>query len=158
MASQSTAPQSTPAQLADKRRAAGLTQRELAQLSGVAQPNIAAYENGTRRPSPKMLARLTAATKPRASVALARNKAEVKALAARHKALSVKVFGSVARGEDRPGSDLDLLVKFAPDASLFDQIELAQDLEDTLGVKVDVISEGGLRGSHDAIAAEAKPL
>ncbi|MBC3992909.1 DUF86 domain-containing protein [Streptomyces sp. AC563] len=46
MASQSTATQSTPAQLVDMRRAAGLTRRELAQLSGVAQPNIAAYENG----------------------------------------------------------------------------------------------------------------
>lgn len=152
------ASQSSSSQIADIRRAAGLTQRELAQMSGVAQPNIAAYENGTRRPSPKMLARLSAAARPRASIALTRHKAEVKVLAARHKAVSVKVFGSVARQEDRPGSDLDLLVKFAPDASLFDQIELAQDLEDVLGVKVDVVSEGGLRQSHDAIMAEAKPL
>ncbi|MDK1473023.1 helix-turn-helix domain-containing protein [Streptomyces sp. 549] len=152
------ASESSASLVADIRRAAGLTQREFAELSGVAQPNIAAYENGTRRPSPKMLARLAAAARPRASVALARHKAEVKALAARHKALSVKVFGSVARGEDRPGSDLDLLVSFAPDASLFDQIELAQDLEDALGVKVDVVSAGGLHESHTTIAAEAKPL
>jgi hypothetical protein len=152
------APESTASQVADIRRAAGLTQRELAELSGVAQPNIAAYENGTRRPSPKMLARLAAAARPRASVALARHKAEIKALAVRHKAISVKVFGSVARGEDHPGSDLDLLVSFAPDASLFDQIELAQELEDTLGVKVDVVSAGGLRESHTNIVAEAKPL
>ncbi|GAA1924606.1 hypothetical protein GCM10009716_36070 [Streptomyces sodiiphilus] len=152
------AAQSPASQVAGIRRAAGLTQRELAELSGVAQPNIAAYENGTRHPSPKMLARLAAAARPRASVALARHKTEVKALAARHKALSVKVFGSVARGEDRPGSDLDLLVSFAPDASLFDQIELVQDLEDTLGVKVDVVSADGLRERHSHIAAEAKPL
>lgn len=145
-------------QVASIRQAAGLTQRQLAELSGVAQPNIAAYEKGTRRPSPKMLARLAAAAKPRASVALTRHKAEVKEIAERHKALSVKVFGSVARGEDRPGSDVDLLVAFAPDASLFDQIELAQSLEDVLGVRVDVVSEGGLRQSHEAIEAEAKPL
>ncbi|MBB0245606.1 helix-turn-helix domain-containing protein [Streptomyces alkaliphilus] len=151
------ASQSPASQLADIRRAAGLTQRELAELSGVAQPDIAAYENGTRHPSPRMLAR-PAAAGPRASVALARHKAKVKALAAHHKALSVKVFGSVARGEHRPGSDLDLLVTFAPDASLFDRIELARDLEDTLGVKVDVVSADGLRESHASIAAEAKPL
>jgi predicted nucleotidyltransferase len=149
---------SSAPQVAEIRRAAGLTQRELAELSGVAQPNIAAYENGTRRPSPKMLARLAAAARPRPSVALARHKAEVKAVATRHKALGVKVFWSVARGEDHPGSDLDLLVSFAPDASLFDQSELAQDLEDTLGVKVDVVSAGGLDDRHSTILAEAKPL
>lgn len=140
------------------RRRAGLTQRQLAELSGVAQPNIAAYERGTRRPSAKMLARLSAAAKPRPSLALAAHKAEVKKLARLHKAVDVKVFGSVARGDDVPGSDVDLLVRFAPDASLFDQMELAQDIEDILGVRVDVVSEAGLRGGHDEIQAQARPL
>lgn len=158
MALQNPAPHTPALQVAEMRRAAGLTQREWAVLSGVAQPNIAAYENGTRRPSPRMLARLAAAARPRASLALDRHRAEIKKLAARHRAIEVKVFGSVARGEDRPGSDLDLLVSFAPDASLFDQIELAQELEETLGVKVDVVSAGGLRKTDTAIAAEARPL
>jgi predicted nucleotidyltransferase len=79
-------------------------------------------------------------------------------LAQQHKAVNVRVFGSAARGDDRPGSDLDLLVKFAPGASLFDQAGLAQDLEDALGVHVDVISEGGLGVNHDEIRAQARPL
>lgn len=148
----------TQSDVAQIRRRAGLTQKELADLSGVAQPNIAAYENGTRRPSARMLERLARAAKPRPSAVLATHHALVKRLAQQHKATSVRVFGSVARGDDRPGSDLDLLVRFAPGASLFDQIGLAQDLEDALGVHVDVISEGGLSSAHDEIRTQARPL
>jgi predicted nucleotidyltransferase len=140
------------------RRQAGLTQQQLAELSGVAQPNLAAYEKGTRRPSPKMLARLRAAAKPRPSLVVAEKKAAIARIAKRHKALEVRLFGSVARGDDRPGSDVDLLVRFAPGASLLDQVELEQDLAELLGVGVDVISEGGLRVDHEQILREAKPL
>lgn len=140
------------------RRRSGLTQKELADLSGVAQPNIAAYERGTRLPSAKMLARLEAAAKPRPSLVLAKHRATIKKVARNHKALEVKVFGSAARGDDKPGSDIDLLVRFAPDASLFDQAALVQELEETLGVGVDVVSEGGLRAGHDRIRREARAL
>jgi predicted nucleotidyltransferase len=140
------------------RRRAGLTQQQLADLAGVAQPNIAAYEAGTRRPSAKMLERLRAAARPRPSVALAAHRNQVLALARRHRATEVKVFGSVARAEDRPGSDVDLLVRFAPEASLLDQAALAQDVEDLLGLHVDVVSEAGLRGEHRRIREEAVPL
>lgn len=140
------------------RRRAGLTQKELAALSGVAQPNIAAYEKGTRRPSAQMLARLQAAAKPRPSVALGKHRNAIKLLATRHKALDVRVFGSVARGEDKPGSDLDLLVTFGPDASLFDLTGLAEAIENLVGLHVDVVSEGGLREDHDEIRAQARPL
>ena len=140
------------------RRRAGLTQQQLADLAGVAQPNIAAYEAGTRRPSARMLARLSAAAKPKPSVALSRHRDRVLALAHRHRAVEVRVFGSVARGEDRPGSDVDLLVRFAPEASLLDQAALAQDVEDLLGLHVDVVSEAGLRGGRLRIRDEAVPL
>ena len=140
------------------RRRAGLTQNELATLSGVAQPNIAAYEKGTRNPSSQMLARLAAAAKPRPSTVLTKHREAIKALAVQHKALDVKVFGSVARGEDRPGSDLDLLVTFRPDASLFDLTGLAEDLEALTGVRVDVVSNGGLREGHDEIRTQAIAL
>jgi predicted nucleotidyltransferase len=148
----------TTGNVAEIRKRAGLTQKELADLSGVAQPNIAAYEKGTRRPSAKMLSRLADAARPRPSVVVAAHRGQIERLAQRHKAMNVRVFGSVARGDDRPGSDLDLLVKFAPGASLFDQIGFAQDLEEALGVHVDVISEGGLREGHDQIRAQARPL
>lgn len=135
-----------------------MSQQQLADLSGVAQPNIAAYEKGSRRPSAKMLARLAAAARPRPSVALAAHRGQVVSLGRIHHALDMRVFGSVARGDDVPGSDLDLLVRFAPDASIFDQIGLAQALEDVLGVRVDVVSQAGLRESHDQIRAQARPL
>jgi predicted nucleotidyltransferase len=105
-----------------------------------------------------MLARLKAAAKPRPTVVLAAHRAEIRRIASRHKALDIRVFGSVARGEDRPGSDVDLLVRVAPDASLFDQIELAQDIEDILGVHVGVVSEDGLRLGHHEIRAQARAL
>lgn len=140
------------------RRSAGLTQQELADLSGVAQPNIAAYENGTRTPSPAMLERLAAAAKPRPSSVLAQHRLDISRLAELHHATDVKVFGSVARGEDRPGSDLDLLVTFSPGATLYDQIELEQEIEALLGISVDVVSTGGLTGVHAGILGESRPL
>jgi hypothetical protein len=67
------------------------------------------------------------------------------AVAARHHAIRVRVFGSVARGDDRPDSDIDLLVDFAPDSSLFDLMQMARELEELLGHPVDVVSTGGLK-------------
>lgn len=140
------------------RAAAGLTQAELADRSGVAQPNIAAYENGQRQPSRTVLTRLRAAAKPRPSQVLADCRESVLALAREHKANDVRVFGSAARGDDRSGSDIDLLVRFDRDADVFDLAELVGSLEDLTGLDVDVVSEGGLRCDADAIQAEAVPL
>jgi len=56
----------------------------------------------------------------------------------------VAVFGSVARGEDRPDSDIDILVRFNKDISLLDHIGMAQELEDALKQKVDLITERSL--------------
>nr|WP_275942049.1 nucleotidyltransferase domain-containing protein [Nocardia cerradoensis] len=50
------------------------------------------------------------------------------------------VFGSVARGEDRPGSDLDLLVELLPGSSVVDIFGLAEDIADVLGCPVDVVT------------------
>jgi uncharacterized protein len=82
----------------------------------------------------------------------------VKAIAARHHARDVRVFGSVARGEDRPGSDIDLLVSFAADATLYDQVALTEEIEALLGVHVDVVSAAGLSARHDAVRREAQAL
>ncbi|HRY08971.1 MAG: helix-turn-helix domain-containing protein [Actinobacteria bacterium] len=140
------------------RRRAGLSQRELAELSGVAQPNIAAYESGRRRPSPRMLERLEAAAKPRPSMLLTQHARAVTAIARKHNAVDVRVFGSVARGDDRPGSDVDLLVTFATTATLYDQVALTDELEALLGIHVDVVSSAGLGARHDNIGREARPL
>ena len=65
--------------------------------------------------------------------------------ATRRHASNVRVFGSVARGEDRPDSDIDLLGDVGPDATAFDLLELGCDLEDELKVRVDVGTESSLR-------------
>lgn len=66
-------------------------------------------------------------------------------IAAEHGAFNVKIFGSVARGEDTDCSDIDFLVEMESDKSLLDRIALIQDLEDYLGCKVDVATVKTLR-------------
>ena len=70
---------------------------------------------------------------------------EILGIAARHGAGNVRVFGSVARGEAGPESDLDILVDLEPGRSLLDHAALLLDLEAALGCKVDVVTERGLR-------------
>lgn len=121
---------------------AGLSQRQLAELTGIAQPNISAYESGRLTPSPATLNRVAKATRSRPSVLLAQLREEVLAVAARHHASDVRVFGSAANGSDTNSSDLDLLVHFSDDASLYDQVDLIDELEGLLGIPVDVVSDG----------------
>ncbi len=84
---------------------------------------------------------------------------EILDVAARYGAHDVRVFGSVARGDQREDSDLDLLVRFDPDRSLLDHGGLVVDLEELLGVTVDVVSEGGMRERfQERVAREAIPL
>jgi len=61
-----------------------------------------------------------------------------------HGAEYVAVFGSAARGETTKDSDIDILVRFSHDISLLDHIGFAQELEDILGQKVDLITERSL--------------
>jgi hypothetical protein len=83
----------------------------------------------------------------------------VLALAARHGARNVRVFGSVARGESGPSSDLDLLVKMEEGRSLLDLSALVLDLRELLGVKVDVVSEDSIYWLlRRRILKEARPL
>ena len=70
---------------------------------------------------------------------LRRMKADIYRIAKRHNAEKVYVFGSCARKEETPESDVDLLADFNSDASLFDQVGMQLALEDTLNCKVDVI-------------------
>jgi predicted nucleotidyltransferase len=86
-------------------------------------------------------------------------KAAILELARRHGARSIRVYGSVARGQATDQSDLDLLVEWEPDRSLLDVVGLKQDLEDLLGVTVDVGSERGLHWYiRDEVLREAVPL
>ena len=80
-------------------------------------------------------------------------------LASQHGAHNVRVFGSVARGEAGPTSDIDLLVKMDRGRSLLDLIELSQELESVLQRKVDILTDEGLSPYlEQRIHAEAVPL
>ena len=75
-----------------------------------------------------------------------------------HRGRSVAVFGSVARGEAGPDSDVDFLVEFEAGSSLFDLLHLSDALEELLGRPVDVVSVGGLKDRDERIRREAVPL
>lgn len=90
---------------------------------------------------------------------LRRQKDRIVALAERHGAHNLRVFGSVARGQANPESDVDLVVDFDRGRSLMDHGELMMDLEEVLGCRVDVVSERGLRDRFRArVLADAVPL
>jgi hypothetical protein len=64
-------------------------------------------------------------------------------VARRHGATAVWVFGSVARGDATPPSDVDFLVEFEPGRSLLDQVHLIDEFSAILGTRVDVVARGG---------------
>ena len=72
-------------------------------------------------------------------------RAAILKLAAQHGASHVRVFGSVARGDARPDSDVDFLVNFPSDRSIFDLVGLWLDLTELVGREVDLSTEEGLK-------------
>lgn len=84
---------------------------------------------------------------------------EILAIAARHGARNVRIFGSVARGEADEASDIDLIVEFEPGRSLLDHAGLWLDLQELLGCKVDVVSDRGIKPRiRERVLKEAVPL
>lgn len=93
------------------------------------------------------------------SSALSKHRDAVRQIVARNRARNPRIFGSVVRGQDTPGSDLDLLVDPEPDASLFDLGSIQFEVQRLLGVPVDVLTPGDLPNSFCArVEAEAIPL
>ncbi len=84
---------------------------------------------------------------------------DINRIAAAHGARNVRVFGSVRRGEPSASSDLDLLVDMSEGRSLLDLVALGDDLEEALGITVDVVTEKSLSPYlRDRILAEAVAL
>lgn len=84
---------------------------------------------------------------------------EICAAGAEYGARYIRLFGSVARGEDGPESDVDFLVRFEPGTTLLDQAGLIIEFERLLGRKVDVVSDRGLKERiRDRVLREATPL
>jgi predicted nucleotidyltransferase/DNA-binding XRE family transcriptional regulator len=155
------------------RARAGLTQRELADRAGTSQAMVNRYERGRVDPSVATLERLLAACGERLELSsrpsapdqggllaqLRLHRAEVRRITKRHHAHRLRVFGSAARGEDQPGSDLDLLVDAdAGRMTLVDLAGLQRELSELLHVSVDVMTEQMLKGDarrealRDAVA------
>jgi predicted nucleotidyltransferase len=93
------------------------------------------------------------------STILQRYRADILTLALRHGARDVRVFGSLARGEGREDSDLDLLVTLEEGRSLLDLVGLKQDLEDLVHRPVDVVTDQALSPYlRERVLSEAIPL
>ena len=93
------------------------------------------------------------------SVALDLKRNAVREAATRFRTTNPRVFGSVLHGTDRDGSDLDLLVDVLPGATLFDLGGLQVELEDLLGVHVDLLTPGDLPPKYRAqVLSEAQPV
>lgn len=136
-----------------------MSQSQLARAARVSQPNLSAYENGRRTPTKDVLDRISRALRGRPSERVAQHREAIRVAVARHSARQPRIFGSVARGDDEPGSDLDLLVDFTGEASLLDEVGLRLELTELLGVEVDVVAVDTLRGDfRDRVLREAVPI
>jgi predicted nucleotidyltransferase len=140
-----------------------MSQAELAFRVGVAQSVISAYEVGRRQPSLLTLAKLIDAAGADLVVDIQqqppqlsrlsgpvgrqvrRKRRDLVAAAAAHNVTNLRVFGSVARGEDRPDSDVDLLVDLPPHMGLLGLSRVQADLEAILGTRIDLIPAGDLK-------------
>lgn len=156
------------------RQRAGLTQVQLAAAAGTSQPTLAAYESGAKSPSVRTLDRIIRSTGATLHVTLRDAPAAqgvllaglrdhsdaIRSAALRRRIRNVRVFGSVARGEETKQSDVDLLVDF--DAVRYGVLPLAgfaQDVERIVGRHVDVTTADLLRPEVCRQAlAEAVPL
>ena len=72
------------------------------------------------------------------------NREAILKIAAKHGAKNVRIFGSVARGEDDEKSDIDFMVEMGPERSLYDHAALLLELQELMKIKVDVVTEKGI--------------
>ena len=149
--------------LRQARKRAGLSQVELAARAGVTQSVISAYESGHRQPSVPALAALVDAAGYDLVMSVRRQPGRLQRLSGpvgrrvrRHRndliaaaeargVRNLRVFGSVARGEDRPDSDVDLLADLPAGLGLLGLGRVEADLEAILGARVDLIPAADLK-------------
>lgn len=162
----------------EARERARLSQTDLARRAGVAQSVISAYEADRREPGIRTFAKLIEATGHDLTVELTpppdnrlglpntplgrrlrRNRRTVIATAEQRGARNVRVFGSVARGEDTDSSDIDILVDLDAGVGLITLAGLRRELSELLHVDVDVVPASTLKsGVRDQVLAEAITL
>jgi predicted nucleotidyltransferase len=144
-------------QLRRERRAAGLTQVQLATRAGTSQSRISSYENGEVAPNRSTKVRLLRSTRIRPSQVIEEMRDEILEIAEENGLRNVRVFGSIARREDTVKSDIDLLVTPGPKASLLDISAFLEGVRELTGFDVDVLSDRAVsKGS--ALSREAMAL
>jgi hypothetical protein len=149
-----------------------MTQAQLAERAHVSQSVISAYESGARQPSLPTLARLIAASgfeldlrvrrsssglrKLRGPLGMRvrRHRQQIRRIASEHGLSNVRVFGSVARGEETTDSDIDLLVDIAPEVGLLGLARCRSELASLLGGRVELVPAADLK-AHVADSAMA---
>lgn len=150
--------------LREARRDSCLSQTELARRANVAQSVISAYESDQREPALTTLRRLIEATGHRLVITFERdprsrpglpdtrlgrrlrqNRKALLASAARYGATNLRIFGSVARGDERPDSDIDMVVDISQKMGLITLRSLENEFREILGVPVDLSVSSELR-------------
>ena len=162
----------------ESRRRSGLSQAELARRAQVSQPVISAYESGHREPGLSMLTRLVEASGHHLRVDLVadpglkrglpdtplgrrlrRHRRAIIDAASQRGVTNVRVFGSVARGDDTESSDVDLLVDLGDNVGVIGLIGLEREIGGILGREVDVVPAANLKaGLASQSLIEAIPL
>lgn len=137
---------------------AGLTQSELADRAGLRQPSLAQMESGVRNVSDEMLERVLKAADYRPSIALTQHFDQILTAAAKCGLRNVRVFGSVARGEDGFDSDIDFLVTPDVGVDLFDLALFIDDVQRLTGFPVDAVVDNGPQPPGWEVKREAIPL
>lgn len=165
------------------RASAGLSQAELAERAGTSQPALARYETGATLPTLPTLERLLSAcgrqlqlrsvrtTEPAApstsmrgqlgprAQKLRQHRRRLHDAAREHGVRRVRVFGSLARGEEAPTSDIDLLVDLEPDRTLLDLAAFRREAQEILKMPVDVATPDMLKSRiREQVESEAVPL
>ena len=154
------------------RARAGLTQVQLAAKARVSQSVVSAYESASREPSLETLRKLVSAagfdldvvlipSTPASSKrqSIEGNRSRLIRTLRSFGANNVRLFGSVARGDDGPDSDIDLLVDIAPDVGLFALGRMRSEAERILGSSVDIVPANSLKPDvAERVLADAIPL
>jgi uncharacterized protein len=158
----------------EARERAGLTAHELATTAGVAASTVTRIEKGQMNPTVAMLERLLDAagadlvitlrprgqegSEPPTLTSVRRHATVIRRIAARYGGSRVRVFGSVARGDARPDSDVDLLVDVRPGTGLLDVAQMEDELSDALPWRIDVLTSGAVKGAMSHVDEEAVAL
>jgi uncharacterized protein len=158
----------------DGRSSAGLSQRELARLAGTSQPAIARYESGASIPTLATLDRLLEACGRRVVLSaeptdhrsetsphirrLQEHRGALLDASRSHGARDVRVFGSVARREARPDSDVDLLIELESGRTLLDLVAFGREASEILDMPVDVATADMLPDHAERARSESFAL